>query len=313
MQAPLLDPPCLRFSCPPVPWGQKRRLDGHCPSALTVEVLLGVHAELATLQQGTLHVILTEDHDSALLLSASAQHRLPQATAVIAGQTQVHDLMDEVHAGAGNSRAVTAAVIAQMASMDAALAESGFGSVSVLVQRTHMAPVRCGFWRASASSPKLQPQAPTHSQTPSEAQMQPGLNAAGPLGSDGHSSEGRKSTSMESSEGNAPLHRRASDRKPPKHSPSLSPSNSSSSMTANFIPDVLLAAVEPFGAQVLELQKLDGFRGKIGYSPTRNRQCHMYTIVERPNQRCAPLKRVLLRCEALLHQQAVKTVTPVFC
>lgn len=279
-----------------------------------------MHAELATLQQGTLHVVLTEDYDSALLLSPSAQHHLPQATAVIAGQTQVQDLMDEVHAGAGNSRAVTAAVIAQMASMDAALAQSGFGSVSVLVQRTHMAPVRCGFWRASASSPKLQPQAlsqiqpqlPTHSQTQSEAQMQPGMDPAGPSGSHGHGSEGSMSTSKDSSEGNAALHKRASDRKPPKHSPSLSPSNSSSSIHANFVPDVLLAAVEPFGAQVLELQKLDGFRGKIGYSPTRNRQCHMYTIVERPNQRSAPLKRVLLRCEALLHQQAVKAVTPVF-
>lgn len=84
-----------------------------------------MHAELTGLQRGTLHVILTEDHESALVLSASAQHRLPEATAVIAPQSQVSDLMDEVNGGAGNRRAVTAAVIAQLAAMDDALAQSG--------------------------------------------------------------------------------------------------------------------------------------------------------------------------------------------
>lgn len=84
-----------------------------------------MHAELAGLQRGTLHVILTEDHESALVLSVSAQQRLPQATAVIAPQPQVPDLMEEVNAGAGNRRAVTAAVIAQLAAMDDTLAQSG--------------------------------------------------------------------------------------------------------------------------------------------------------------------------------------------
>ena len=69
--------------------------------------------------------MLTEDHESALVLSASAQHHLPEATAVIAPQPQVSDLMDEVNAGAGNRRAVTAAVIAQLAAMDDTLAHSG--------------------------------------------------------------------------------------------------------------------------------------------------------------------------------------------
>ncbi len=90
-----------------------------------VRASLTVHAELTGLQRGTLHVILTEDHESALVLSASAQHRLPQATAVIAPQSQVSDLMEEVNAGVGNRRAVTAAVIAQLAAMDGALAQSG--------------------------------------------------------------------------------------------------------------------------------------------------------------------------------------------
>ncbi len=76
-------------------------------------------------QRGSLHVILTEDHETALVLSPSAQQRLPQATAVIAPQPQVQDLVEEVNAGAGNRRAVTAAVIAQVSSMDISLAHSG--------------------------------------------------------------------------------------------------------------------------------------------------------------------------------------------
>ncbi len=95
------------------------------PSRHRVKGNLAVHAELTGLQRETLHVILTEDHESALVLSASAQQRLPQATAVIAPQSQVSDLMEEVNAGAGNRRAVTAAVIAQLAAMDDTLAQSG--------------------------------------------------------------------------------------------------------------------------------------------------------------------------------------------
>ena len=97
----------------------------NAPLSHTVKGDLAVHAELTGLQRGTLHVILTEDHESALVLSASAQQRLPQATAVIAPQSQVSDLMDEVNAGAGNRRAVTAAVIAQLAATDDVLAQSG--------------------------------------------------------------------------------------------------------------------------------------------------------------------------------------------
>ncbi len=177
-----------------------------------------------------------------------------------------------------------------------------------------MPPVRCGFWRAATSSPEQQPQSqplkhpqlPTRSQTQAEAQMQPKSVSASPIGSPRNSLEGNLSLSRESlegkmslprekTEGSFGLHRGGSDGKPPKHRPALLPSSSTSFGTLTFGPDVLLAAVEPFGAQVLELQKLDGFRGRIGYSPTRNRQCHMYTITERPNAHSAPLKRVFLR------------------
>ena len=191
---------------------------------------------------------------------------------------------------------------------------AGFESVSVLVQRPHMPPVRCGFWRASTCSLEQQPQGQplkhpqplTSSQTHAEAQMQPNSVSVSPLGSprnnsEGNSSlsrevsEGKMSLSREKTEGSFGLHRGGSDGKPPKHRPAPLPPSSTSSGTLTFGPDVLLAAVEPFGAEVLELQKLDGFRGRIGYSPTRNRQCHMYTITERPNARSAPLKRVFLR------------------
>jgi len=191
---------------------------------------------------------------------------------------------------------------------------AGFESFSVLVQRPHMPPVRCGFWRAASSSPEQQPQGqplkhpqpPTSSQTHAEAQMQPKSVSASPLGSPSNNSEGNSSLAREVSEGKTSLprektegsfglHRGSSDGKPPKHCPAPLPSSNTSSGALTFGPDVLLAAVEPFGAQVLELQKLDGFRGRIGYSPTRNRQCHMYTITERPNARSAPLKRVFLR------------------
>lgn len=166
-----------------------------------------------------------------------------------------------------------------------------------------MPPVRCGFWRAATGSPEQQPQGqplkhpqpPTSSQTHAEAQMQPKSVSASPLGSPSNNSEGNLSLSKERTEGGFGLHRGSSDGKPPKHRPAPLPSSNTSSGTLTFGPDVLLAAVEPFGAQVLELQKLDGFRGRIGYSPTRNRQCHMYTITERPNARSAPLKRVFLR------------------
>lgn len=82
-------------------------------------------ADLTGLQRGTLHVVLTEEHDSALLLSPSAQQRLPQATTVIVAPAQVQELVDEVNAAAGNCRAVTAAVVAQVSSVDAALVQSG--------------------------------------------------------------------------------------------------------------------------------------------------------------------------------------------
>ena len=61
----------------------------------------------------------------------------------------------------------------------------------------------------------------------------------------------------------------------------------------------MLGALEPFSAQLLEMQKLSGFPGRVQYVPTRNRQCHIYVVTERPNARSAPLKRVFLRCGTL--------------
>jgi Acetyl-CoA carboxylase, central region len=45
--------------------------------------------------------------------------------------------------------------------------------------------------------------------------------------------------------------------------------------------------------QLLELRRLP--RGKVSYSPSRNRQCHMYTVMERRDSRSLTLKRVFLR------------------
>ncbi len=197
---------------------------------------------------------------------------------------------------------------------------AGFESISVLVQRPHMVPVRCGFWKAATGSPQHQPQTqpliqpqltpvsqpqpPSESQSgahsqpkaASSAEASPPPPSSGPRAPSRQSSEGRLGLSRENSASSSSLHRKGSDGKPPKHR--LAPGFSGSLASAvpgSFSPDVLLAAVEPFGAEVLELQKLGGFRGRIGYSPTRNRQCHMYTITERPNACSAPLKRVFLR------------------
>ena len=192
---------------------------------------------------------------------------------------------------------------------------AGFESVSVLVHRPHMAPVRCGFWRSGSPKhlpqalPLYQPEPPSQplpqipSELQSETQPQPEAisgakpsahsDASGPLEASENGSEG---LSAESSQGNLGLSRKGSEGRPPKHRPAPGPAVANAPIVpVSFVPDVLLAAVEPFGAQLLELRKLNGFRGKIGYSPTRNRQCHTYTITERPNARSAPLKRVFLR------------------
>lgn len=151
---------------------------------------------------------------------------------------------------------------------------AGVQSVSVMVQRLHLAPVRCGFWRPSSLGAQATSQ-----------------ESDGRVGSDAGQTGPEK----------GPIFARQDSRgfegRPPKHrSGSGALATGATSMgPLNYSPDPMLGAVEPFGAQLLELQKLSGFEGQIRYTPTRNRQCHIYVITERLNARSAPLKRVFLR------------------
>ena len=64
-----------------------------------------------------------------------------------------------------------------------------------------------------------------------------------------------------------------------------------------FLPNLLLSAVEPPAADILELKKLAAFSGKIVYHASRNRQCHTYALTERRDTRSLALKRVFSRCD----------------
>ena len=152
-----------------------------------------------------------------------------------------------------------------------------------MVQRSHLAPVRCGFWRASSLN------------TQSSSQHSEGTAAESTVQTPMARPEKSPSFSRQSSIGSSPLQRRGSEGRPPKHRPVSGLHAMSPMGPVNFTPDVMLSAVEPFGAQLLELQKLSGFQGQVQYAPTRNRQCHIYVITERPNARSVPLKRVFLR------------------
>lgn len=67
-----------------------------------------------------------------------------------------------------------------------------------------------------------------------------------------------------------------------------------------FVPNVLLSAVEPPAADVLELKKLSAFSGKVVYHASRNRQCHTYALTERRDTRSLALKRVFSRYSIVL-------------
>ena len=59
----------------------------------------------------------------------------------------------------------------------------------------------------------------------------------------------------------------------------------------------LFKAVEPPTAALLDLGKLPGgSTGGAVYTPSRNRQTHMYAVLEKANARSMALKRVFLRC-----------------
>ena len=180
----------------------------------------------------------------------------------------------------------------------AACMSAGFKSVSVMVQRLHMAPVRCGFWRSSSSlstQDSGQDSAQASAQDSDQASAQD--SEGKPPDSTGQvTPQQAPRLSQQPSGVGSSLQRIGSEKRPPKHRPgSGSGSGAVPSGPLSFVPDAMLGAVEPFGAQLLELQKLSGFGGQIRYAPTRNRQCHIYVITERLNARSAPLKRVLLR------------------
>jgi hypothetical protein len=63
-----------------------------------------------------------------------------------------------------------------------------------------------------------------------------------------------------------------------------------------YIPNVLLSAVEPPAADILELRKLSAFSGTVVYHASRNRQCHTYAVTERRDARSQALRRVFSRC-----------------
>ena len=64
--------------------------------------------------------------------------------------------------------------------------------------------------------------------------------------------------------------------------------------------DNTLSAVEPPVACLLELQRLAGFGQGVLYTPSRNRQSHLYTVSERRSPTSIALKRIFLRCVKLL-------------
>ena len=72
---------------------------------------------MSAARYGTLHIILTEEIGATLTLSPADKKRLPQAAACIAPRAPT-DLIEEVNSGASNRRSITAAVIAQMASLE---------------------------------------------------------------------------------------------------------------------------------------------------------------------------------------------------
>ena len=71
------------------------------------------------------------------------------------------------------------------------------------------------------------------------------------------------------------------------------------SQASGFKLDPLLCNVEPVTHDALELTRLRSFEGCLTYTASPQRQCHTWTVVERPNARSIPLKRVFLRCAHL--------------
>ncbi|EFN59405.1 hypothetical protein CHLNCDRAFT_56737 [Chlorella variabilis] len=66
------------------------------------------------------------------------------------------------------------------------------------------------------------------------------------------------------------------------------------SASQQFELDPVMGLVEPPMAATLELQRLRAF-DQVSYTSSRNRQWHIYTLMERKNRHSLPLKRVFLR------------------
>lgn len=81
-------------------------------------------------RRGTLHIILTEEDGAALVRSPGEQKRPPQAASRIAPRNP-SDLVGEVNSGGSNRRAITAAVTAQVASLDVSIAQTGMGLLCI--------------------------------------------------------------------------------------------------------------------------------------------------------------------------------------
>jgi hypothetical protein len=62
-----------------------------------------------------------------------------------------------------------------------------------------------------------------------------------------------------------------------------------------YSPDIVLSAVEPSTAELLELSRLSTFGGKLVYAASRNRQYHTWVAQERKDPRSMPLKRAFVR------------------
>ena len=73
---------------------------------------------------GTLHVVLTEDHEIAVDPSPAAQYYMGLATAMLTGRSAAEH-HEDLRPRSGNRRAITVAVLAHILSMENPLAQTG--------------------------------------------------------------------------------------------------------------------------------------------------------------------------------------------
>lgn len=215
-------------------------------------------AAFKALPRGTLHVVLTKPGDQGLRLTRPAAEHWQAALASVGGFQALDG--DERGPDASDPRTTAAAIAAQIRSVAPQLQAAG-ARPAPLYGRPVQARWRCRHVRARAR--------------PVQA-ADPGARA------------GYESVSVLTKRGAlAPLRIgfwRGAER--------------GADAADAYAPDVLLSAVEPTAAQLLELARLAKFGPGLAYSPSRNRQCHMYAVTERRGARSLALKRVFVRCAA---------------